>query len=147
MRIWWKIAMRRKRPAGVRTANLGYHYQQQGGIMLRKVIIALACVLMASPAFAQTTTTTTTTTERVTVTGTLVGIEEGTAANYQPAKTLVVRTDNADQQRFELVGNGLVYDKLGRIVTGPVKPGTRVRIFYTSVGPTQRAVDRVELQE
>jgi hypothetical protein len=143
MRIWWKIATRWKRPAGVRTANLGYHYQQQGGIMLKKVIIALACVLMASPAFAQTTTTT----ERITVTGTLVGIEEGTAANYQPAKTLVVRTDNADQQRFELVGNGLVYDKLGRIVKGQIKPGTRVRIFYTSVGPTQRAVDRVELQE
>lgn len=111
--------------------------------MVRKLIVALACVFMASLAFAQTTTTS----ERVTVTGTLMGVEEGTAANYQPARTLVVRTDNADQQRFELFGSGLVYDKLGRVVKGQIKPGTRVRIFYTSVGPTQRTVDRVELQE
>jgi hypothetical protein len=113
-----------------------------GGIMVRKLIAALACVLFAAPAFAQTTVT-----ERVTVTGTLTGVEEGTAANYQPARTLVVRTDKANQERFELFGNGLVYDKLGRLVTGPIKPGTRVRIFYTSIGPTQRTVDRVELQE
>jgi hypothetical protein len=113
--------------------------------MVTKLIAALACVFIAAPAFAQTTTTTVT--ERVTVTGTLTGVEEGTAANYQPARTLVVRTDKADQERFELFGNGLVYDKLGRLVTGPIKPGTRVRIFYTSVGPTQRTVDRVELQE
>jgi hypothetical protein len=116
--------------------------------MVRKLIVAFACVLMTSPAFAQTTTTTTiTTTERVTVTGTLMGVEEGTAANYQPARTLVVQTDKANSERFELYGNGLVYDKLGRVVTGPIKPGTRVRIFYTSMGPTRRMVDRVELQE
>jgi hypothetical protein len=115
--------------------------------MVRKLIVAFACVLMISPAFAQTTTTTTiTTTERVTVTGTLMRFEEGTAANYQPARTLVVRTDKANQERFELYGNGLVYDKLGRIVTGPIKPGTRVRIFYTDTG-SMRTVDRVELQE
>jgi hypothetical protein len=113
--------------------------------MARKLIVALACMLMASPAFAQTTATTVT--ERVTVTGTLMGVEEGTAANYQPARTLVVRTDKANQERFELYGNGLVYDRLGRLVTSPIKPGTRVRIFYTSIGPTQRMVDRVELQE
>jgi hypothetical protein len=113
--------------------------------MLRKLIVTLACVFMASPAFAQTTVT-----ERVTVTGTLMGVEEGTAANYQPARTLVVRTDKTNPERFELYGNGLVYDKLGRLVTSPIKPGTRVRIFYTSVdtnrGP-MRTVDRVELQE
>ena len=115
--------------------------------MVRKLIVAFACVLMTSPAFAQTTTTTTTTTtERITVTGTLIGVQEGTAANYQPARTLVVRTDNANPERFELYGNGLVYDKLGRLVTGPIKPGTRLRIFYTSAGPV-RTVDHVELQE
>ncbi len=115
--------------------------------MAKKAIIALACMLIASSAFAQTTTTTTTTTtERVTVIGTLTGVEEGTAANYQPARTLVVRTDKANQERFELYGNGLVYDKLGRVVTGPIKPGTRLRIFYTDTG-SMRTVDRVELQE
>ncbi len=116
--------------------------------MVSKLLVALACMLMAATAFAQTTTTTTTrTTERVTVTGTLIGVEEGTAANYQPARTLVVQTDRANSERFELYGNDLVYDKLGRVVTGPIKPGTRVRIFYTSMDPTRRMVDRVELQE
>ena len=115
--------------------------------MARKLIIALACVLMSWPAFAQTTTTTTTTTtERVTVTGTFLGVEEGTAANYQPAKTLVVRTDKANPERFELYGSGAVYDKVGRLVTGPIKPGTRVRVFYTNMG-SMRVVDHVELQE
>ncbi len=109
--------------------------------MVRKAIIALACVLIASPAFAQTTT------ERVTVTGTIIGMEEGTAANYQPAKTLVVRTDKANPERFELYGNSVVYDKMGRVVRGQIKPGTRVRVFYTNMGPTTRMVDRVELQE
>ncbi len=115
--------------------------------MSKKAIVTLACVLIASAVFAQTTTTTTTTTtERVTVTGTLTGVEEATAANYQPARTLVVRTDKANQERFELYGNALVYDKLGRVVTGPIKPGTRLRIFYTDTG-SMRTVDRVELQE
>ena len=115
--------------------------------MVKKAIVALACVFIASPVFAQTTTTTTTTTtERVTVTGTLIGVEEGTAANYQPARTLVVRTDKANPERFELYGNGVVYDKLGRVVTGQIKPGTRLRVFYTSAGLV-RTVDHVELQE
>jgi ABC-type glycerol-3-phosphate transport system substrate-binding protein len=115
--------------------------------MGRILLVALACMLAAAAAFAQTTTTTTTTTtERVTITGTLIGVEEGTAANYQPAKTLVVRTDKANPERFELYGNGLVYDKLGRVVTGPIKPGTRVRVFYANMGRT-RVVDHVELQE
>ena len=113
--------------------------------MVRKLLVAHACILAAVAAFAQTTTTTTTT-ERVTVTGTYVGVEEGTAGSYQPAKTLVVRTDNANPERFELYGNGLVYDKLGRVVTGPIKPGTRVRVFYTNMNGA-RMVDHVELQE
>jgi hypothetical protein len=113
--------------------------------MGRILLVALACMLAAGATFAQTTTTATTT-ERVTITGTLIGVEEGTAANYQPAKTLVVRTDKANPERFELYGNGLVYDKLGRVVTGPIKPGTRVRVFYANMGRT-RVVDHVELQE
>jgi hypothetical protein len=115
--------------------------------MVKNVTVALACVLIASLAFAQTTTTTTTTTtERVTVTGTFIGVEEGTAANYQPAKTLVIRTDKANPERFELYGSGVVYDKSGRVVTGQIRPGTRVRVFYTNTG-SMRIVDHVELQE
>jgi hypothetical protein len=116
--------------------------------MVKKVIIALACVLIASPAFAQTTTryqrTTTalTTVEGVTVTAPIISAQEATAASYQPAGTLVIRTDSANPERFDMFGPGLVYDKYGRPVRGPIKPGARVVVFYANNGYT-RLVDHV----
>ncbi|PYJ69188.1 MAG: hypothetical protein DME75_11520, partial [Verrucomicrobia bacterium] len=82
--------------------------------MVKKTIVALACALIVPLAFAQTSTTitkqTTTTVEPITVTGTFIAIEEGTAASYQPAKTLVIRTDNSNNpERYVLFGTGLVY--------------------------------------
>jgi len=119
--------------------------------MVKKTIVALACVLTVPLAFAQTSTTTTrqTTTivEPITVTGTFIAIEEGTAASYQPAKTLVVRTnDSNNPERYVLYGTGLVYNKLGQVVKTPIKPGTRVRVYYTNMGET-RVVDHVEVEE
>jgi hypothetical protein len=119
--------------------------------MVKKAIVALACVLVASPAFAQTTTkrarhhrTTTalTTVEGVTVTAPIIAAKEGSAANYQPAGTLVVRTDSANPERFDFYGPGLVYDKFGRAVRGPIKPGARVVVFYADTGYT-RLVDHI----
>jgi hypothetical protein len=115
--------------------------------MVKKVIIALACVLVASLAFAQTTTryhrtTTLTTVEGVTVTAPIISAQEATAASYQPAGTLVIRTDSANPERFDMFGPGLVYDKYGRPVRGPIKPGARVVVFYANNGYT-RLVDHV----
>jgi hypothetical protein len=119
--------------------------------MVRKAIVAVACVLIASPAFAQTTTnrtrhyrttTTITSVEGVTVTAPIIQAEEASAASYQPAGTLVVRTDSANPERFDLYGPGLVYDKFGRPVRGPIKPGARVVVFYANNGYT-RLVDHV----
>jgi hypothetical protein len=119
--------------------------------MIKKTIIAFACVLMVSPAFAQTTTTRTryhrtttplTTVEGVTVTAPIISAQEATAANYQPAGTLVVRTDGTNPERFDMFGPGLVYDKYGRPVRGPIKPGARVVVFYADNGYT-RLVDHV----
>ena len=120
--------------------------------MAKKAIVALACVLIASPAFAQTTTkriryyrTTTpvTTVEGVTVTAPpIIASEGGSVASYQPAGTLVVRTDSANPERFDLHGPGLVYDKFGRPVRGPIKPGARVVVFYANMGD-RRLVDHV----
>ena len=119
--------------------------------MVKKAIIALACVLIASPAFAQTTTkrtryhrTTTalTTVEGVTVTAPIIASQGGSAASYQPAGTLVIRTDGANPERFDTFGPGLVYDKYGRPVRAPIKPGARVVVFYADNGYT-RLVDHV----
>jgi hypothetical protein len=119
--------------------------------MVKKTTIALACVLIASPTFAQITTnrtrdyrTTTaiTSIEGVTVTAPIIEAQEGSAATYQPAGTLVVRTDNANPERIDSVGPGLVYDKFGRTVRGLIKPGARVVVFYTNMGD-RRLVDHV----
>ncbi len=45
-----------------------------------------------------------------------------------------------------MFGPGLVYDKFGRPVTSPIKPGTRVRVFYADLGPT-RTVDHVIVEQ
>ena len=71
--------------------------------MLKKTIVILACgALIAPVAFAQTRSThqrqAATTTEAITVTGTVIKMttEEGSAAKYQPVKTLVVLQDRSN---------------------------------------------------
>ena len=119
--------------------------------MVKKAIVALACVLIASVAFAQTTSerryystpTAMTVSERVIVTAPpIIEAQEGSAANYQPAGTLVVRTDRANPERFVSFGPGLVYDKFGRPIRGPIRPGARIVVFYASDGYT-RLIDHV----
>ena len=116
--------------------------------MVRKVIVAIACALLAAPAFAQTTTTTTrrttaiTSVEGVTVTAPSISSQEGSAASYQPPGTLVIRTDSGNPERFDSFGPGLVYDKFGRPVRGPIKPGARVVVFYGNDGYT-RLIDHI----
>ena len=66
---------------------------------MKKTIVTVACTLIALLAFAQPGSKgTKTTTEQITVTGTIIpsAIEDGAAASYQPAKTLVVREDNSN---------------------------------------------------
>ncbi|HEY7000146.1 MAG TPA: hypothetical protein VH330_00265 [Candidatus Udaeobacter sp.] len=119
--------------------------------MVNKTIIALACGLIASPVFAQITVErgryyrtapAITTSQGVIVTAPIIDAQEGSAAAYQPAGTLVVRTDSGNPQRFDAFGPGLVYDKFGRSVRGPIKPGARVVVFYASNGYT-RLVDHI----
>ena len=68
---------------------------------MKKTIIILVCVLLASLAFAQTgakgTREKATTAEPITVTGTIFKMttQEGAAAGYQPVKTLAVREDGS----------------------------------------------------
>src|SRR4029077_10966563 len=101
---------------------------------MKKIIITLGCVLIAPLAFAQPSSTDkkqgTTTTEPVQVTGTIIRtvIEEGAAASYQPAKTLVVGEDRSNTPvRYVLSGRGHVVNKAGEIIQTAIKPGARVR--------------------
>jgi hypothetical protein len=116
--------------------------------MMKKIVALACCALVAPLVFGQTRSNhegaTTTIEQSVTVTGTIItASEDGAAAAYQPAKTLVIRQDNAAKPaRYTLNGPGRVVDKRGDPVLTAVQPGTRVRVFYTNIGD-QRMIDHV----
>ena len=115
--------------------------------MMKKTMVTIACTLNALLAFAQPGSNGTKTTEQITVTGTIVpsAIEEGAAANYQPAKTLVVREDRSRPPgRYVLDGPGHVLDTTGKVVQTRIRPGARIRVYYLNTGAS-RAVDHVVL--
>jgi hypothetical protein len=118
--------------------------------MIMKTIVILACgALIAPVAFAQAGPTherqATTTTEPITVTGAVIKMttEEGSAAGYQPVKTLVVLQDRSNTPgSYVLSGSGHVVNKKGEVIRTAIKPGTHVRVYYANMGD-QRMVDRV----
>ena len=117
---------------------------------MKKTIAALACCALLAPlAFTQTGSEGkkqgTTSTEGVTVTGTILKITtaEGSAANYQPSKTLVVREDRSNTPgTYVLNGRGHVLNKNGEVIRTAIKPGAHVRIYYANEGDL-RIVDHV----
>ena len=119
---------------------------------MKKTIVTLACALIAPMAFAQTSSTEkkqgSSTVETVTVTGTIItATEEGSADNYQPVKTLVIREDASNKPgRYVLNGPGRIVNKTGEVVQTAIKPGTRVRVYYSGTGDS-RMVDHVVVLE
>ena len=119
--------------------------------MKKPITILVCCALLAPLAFAQPESkgkgqaAGAGTTEAITVTGTIIQMtsEDGSAASYQPAKTLVVREDRSNVPgSYVLNGRGHVVNKKGEIIQTAIKPGTHVRIYYANAGDS-RVVDRV----
>ena len=117
--------------------------------MKKPVTILICCALVAPLAFAQPSAKSTkqgsSTTEEITVTGTIIKMttEEGSAATYQPVKTLVVREDRSNTPgSYVLNGSGHVVDKNGEVNPTAIKPGAHVRIYYAQAGDS-RIVDHV----
>lgn len=117
--------------------------------MKKPITILICCALLAPLAFAQPESKGkgqgASTTEAVTVTGTIIKMtsEEGSAANYQPFKTLVIREDRSNTPgSYVLNGRGHVVNKKGEVIQTAIKPGTRVHIYYANLGDS-RMVDRV----
>ena len=116
---------------------------------MKRIIVTLACLLLAPLAFAQPSSTNKkqTTTEPVTVTGAVIKMttEEGAAASYQPLRTLVVREESSKSpDRYVLNGAGHVVDKTGKVIQTAIKPGARVRVYYAHTGDL-RMIDHVVL--
>jgi hypothetical protein len=122
---------------------------------MKKTIFTLACYALTAPlAFAQTSSKGKrhglTTTEPITVTGTIITTttDEGaaTAASYQPFKTLVVLADGTNNPgRYVLNGTGYVVNKAGQPIHTPIKPGSRVHVYYMNTGDS-RVVDHVVVE-
>ena len=119
--------------------------------MIKKTVVILACgALIAPVAFAQTHSrhkshTTTVIEQPITVTGTIIKMTtgEGSAAKYQPVKTLVVLQDRANiPGSYVLNGPGHVVNKNGKVIQTAIKPGSHVRVYYAKTGDL-RMVDRV----
>jgi len=117
--------------------------------MKKTLAILTCCALLTSLAFAQPgskgTSKATSSAEAITVTGTIIKMttEEGSAANYQPLKTLVVREDRSNTPgSYVLNGSGHVVSKNGEVIRTAIKPGTHVRVYYANIGD-QRMVDHV----
>jgi len=117
--------------------------------MKKSITILACCALLAPLAFAQPESKgkgqEATTAEAITVTGTIIKMtsEDGSAANYQPIKTLVVREDRSNTPgSYVLNGPGHVVDKNGDVIRTAIKPGAHVRIYYAQNGDL-RTVDHV----
>jgi hypothetical protein len=117
--------------------------------MKKPITILICCALLAPLAFAQPESKNkgqgASTTEAVTVTGTIIKMtsEEGSAANYQPVRTLVVREDRSNTAgSYVLTGPGHVVDKNGEVIRTAIKPGAHVHIYYAQTGDL-RTVDHV----
>ena len=117
--------------------------------MKKAITILVCCALLAPLAFAQPESKgkrqSTSTAEEVTVTGAVIKMtsEEGSAASYQPTKTLVVLEDRSNTPgTYVLNGPGHVVNKNGEVIQTAIKPGTKVHVYYANVGDS-RTVDRV----
>ena len=120
--------------------------------MKKPITILICCALFAPLGFAQPESKgkgqAATTTEEITVTGTITKMtsEEGSAANYQPIKTLVVLEDRSNTPgTYVLNGRGHVVNKKGEVIQTAIKPGARVRVYYVNMGDS-RVVDHVVVE-
>jgi hypothetical protein len=119
------------------------------GIM-NKSIITVACALIAPVAFAQTSTTTTeqttTAAPATTTTTESTTYETGTVDTYTPGKTIVVKSERQGPLSFALGTAARVVNGAGKIVTAPLRPGQKVRVYYSGTGDT-RVVEHVQVED
>src|SRR2546430_2283729 len=123
--------------------------QIREGIM-NKSIITVACALIAPVAFAQTSTTTTeqttTAAPATTTTTESTTYEAGTVTTYTPGKTIVVKSERQGPVSFALGTAARIVNGAGKIVTAPLRPGQKVRVYYTGTGDT-RVVEHVQVED
>src|SRR5437667_10547101 len=97
---------------------------------MKKIIIGLACAIVAPFAFAQTSTTTTeqTTTAPATTTTTSTTYTSGTVTTYEPDKTIVVKSESEGPLSFALHAPMRIDDRAGYVVKRALSPKGNDRV-------------------
>jgi len=115
---------------------------------MKRILTSMVCVLAAPFAFAQvsTSTTETTTTQPVTTTQTTTTYTAGVVDTYEPGKVIVVKDERGGPVRFALGTTARILNGAGKVVTAPLRPGSKVRVYYTGTGDT-RVVERVVTED
>jgi ABC-type transport system substrate-binding protein len=118
-------------------------------MIVKRIMIALACALTAPLAFAQTSTTateqTTTTAPATATTTETTTYSAGSVTTYEPGKTIVVRSEEGPVT-FALGTAARIVNGAGKIVTAPLRAGRKVRVYYTGTGE-KRVVERVLVED
>jgi hypothetical protein len=78
----------------------------------------------------------------VTAPGTSNRSEECVAADYQPAKTLIIHGDGSSS-RYVLEGPGHVFNRKGEVVRNPIQPGTALRVYFATDDAGKSTIDHV----
>ena len=77
----------------------------------------------------------------VTAKNPITRVEGGEAAGFQPPNTVVIRQDGPGY--FALSEPGHVFNTKGEIVSSPLRPGTRVHVYFSSKNDGIRTIDHV----
>jgi len=113
--------------------------------MLKTTIVSVACCALIAPlalakdskqkkrtmAFVEPSVT-------VTAQNPYAKMALGEVADYQPTGTLVVHQDGAG--RYVLDEPGHIFNRRGEAVSGTLRPGTRVQVYFATDGVS---IDRV----
>ena len=113
------------------------------GNLMRRIIIAFVCVMLAPLAFAQTKKMKVqqpTTTQPAASTETA-----GTVRKFESGKTMMIDSTQGPLS-FALGANAQIVNNAGNAVTSPLKPGETVRVYYTGTDQN-RMVDRVVVED
>jgi hypothetical protein len=115
---------------------------------MRRIIIVLVCAMIAPLAFAQTKKTKvqqTTAIQAAATTETATSATAGTVRKYESGKTIMIDSTQGSLS-FALGAGARIVDNAGNVVTSPLKPGERVRVYYTGSNQN-RMVERVVVED
>lgn len=122
---------------------------------MKKLIVSIACCALIAPlAFAKEPNRKNSKQVRawhfafvtepgltITAPSTNARVAGGAAADYQPARTLVVQQDGPG--RYVLDESGHVFNSKGEALRTAIKPGTRMHVYFATDNAGMHTIDHV----